>query len=62
MIPLSQHRIPALRLLQDGIDYFDYSQPPTDTLDKVDPKNMQLNLVTWTIFAYMVAEWPGYFR
>ena len=51
MIPLSQHRIPALRLLQDGIDYFDYSQPPTDTLDKVDPKNMQLNLVTWTIFA-----------
>ncbi len=62
MIPLSQRGVPALRLLQDGTDYFDYHHTPNDTFDKVKPENMQQNLAAWTVFAYMAAEWPGYFR
>ncbi len=62
MIPLSQRGVPALRLLQDGTDYFDYHHTPNDTFDKVKPENMKQNVAAWVVFTYMAAEWPGYFR
>lgn len=62
MIPLSKLGVPALGMMQDGTDYFDLHHTPDDTFDKVNPEHMRQNLATWTIFTFIAAEWPGYFR
>ncbi len=62
MIPLSKLGVPALKLLQDGTDYFDLHHTPDDTFDKVNPEHMRQNLAAWTVFAYIAAEWPGSFK
>ena len=62
MIPLAQLGVPAMRLMQDGTDYFDYHHTPNDTLDKVEPAQLRQNLAAWVVYAYMTAEWTGSFR
>ena len=62
MIPLAQIGVPAMRLMQDGTDYFDFHHTPNDTLDKVDPEQLRQNLAAWVVYAYMTAEWTGSFR
>jgi Zn-dependent M28 family amino/carboxypeptidase len=49
-------------LKQDGTDYFDLHHTADDTLDKVNPKDLQQNLAAWSIFTYIAAEWPGDFK
>lgn len=62
MIPLAALGVPALKLMQDGTDYFDLHHTPDDTFDKVKPEHMRQNLAVWTVFTYIAAEWPGSFR
>ncbi|MDO6488900.1 M20/M25/M40 family metallo-hydrolase [Colwellia sp. 6_MG-2023] len=62
MIPLSKLGVPALKLMQDGTDYFDLHHTPDDTFDKVNPEHMRQNVAAWTVFTYIAAEWPGSFK
>ena len=46
--PMLTDGLPGVGLSQDGTRYFDYHHTPDDTLDKVDPKQMQQNVAAWT--------------
>ena len=46
--PLLADGLPGVALNQDGMRYFDYHHTPDDTLDKVDPKQLQQNVAAWT--------------
>jgi len=48
-----------LRLTQDGSDYFDLHHTPNDTLDKIDPKELDQNVAAWAAMIYLVAENEG---
>jgi hypothetical protein len=48
--------VPGIEPLLDGSRYFDYHHTPADTLDKVDPKNLQQMVATLAVAAYYVAN------
>lgn len=62
MMPLAELGVPALKLMQDGTDYFDLHHTPDDTFDKVNPEHMRQNVAAWTVFTYIAAQWPGSFK
>jgi carboxypeptidase Q len=57
--PLAPAQVPVIELSQDGTDYFDYHHTANDTLDKIDPKDLDQNVAAWAAVAYAVAELPG---
>jgi Zn-dependent M28 family amino/carboxypeptidase len=57
--PMSPARVPILSLAQDASTYFDYHHTANDTLDKIDPKDLDQNVASWIAVAYAVAEMPG---
>ncbi len=61
LIPMTPARVPVLSLNQDGTDYFDWHHTANDTLDKIDPKDMDQNVAAWAAAAYAAAEMPGDF-
>jgi Zn-dependent M28 family amino/carboxypeptidase len=48
--------VAVVDLQQDGTRYFDYHHTPDDTLDKVDPKQLQQNVAAWTAMLSVVAN------
>ncbi|MCM2680598.1 M20/M25/M40 family metallo-hydrolase [Echinimonas agarilytica] len=44
--------VPALTLLQDGTDYFDFHHTPNDTLDKVSPEALKQNVAAWSVMLW----------
>jgi carboxypeptidase Q len=48
--------VPGFEALVDGRHYFDYHHTPADTLDKVDPKNLQQLLATLSVLSYYLCE------
>jgi carboxypeptidase Q len=50
--------VPVIDLQQDGTRYFDLHHTPDDTLDKVDPVQLQQNVDAWTIMLDLVANAP----
>lgn len=61
LIPLAPARVPVVSLNQDGSQYFDYHHTANDTLDKIDPKDLDQNVAAWITVAYIAAEMPGDF-
>lgn len=61
MGPLAPAHVPVLSLNQDGSQYFDWHHTANDTLDKIDPKDVDQNVAAWAAVAYAVAEMPGNF-
>ncbi|RPH56768.1 M20/M25/M40 family metallo-hydrolase, partial [bacterium] len=59
--PLRPARVPVVSLGQDGTEYFDWHHTANDTLDKVDPKDLDQNVAAWATVAYVAAEMPGDF-
>jgi Zn-dependent M28 family amino/carboxypeptidase len=59
--PLRRVGMAAVDLLQDGTDYFDYHHTENDTLDKVDPKNLNQNVAVLSVVAYLAAQAEGDF-
>jgi Zn-dependent M28 family amino/carboxypeptidase len=57
--PMSPARVPILSLSQDATAYFDYHHTANDTLDKIDPKDLDQNVAAWAAIAYAIAEIPG---
>ena len=54
--------VPVLSLEQDGTDYFDYHHTPNDTLDKINPADLEQNLKAWLIMTRAVADSQTDFR
>jgi carboxypeptidase Q len=52
-------RVPIISLAQDATTYFDYHHTANDTLDKIDPKDLDQNVAAWVAVAYAVADMPG---
>ena len=57
--PMAPARVPIIALSQDGTYYFDYHHTANDTLDKIDPKDLDQNVASWAAVAYAIADLPG---
>jgi carboxypeptidase Q len=57
--PFAPAGVPVLELDQDGSRYFDYHHTANDTLDKIDPKDLDQNVAAWAAVAWAVADMPG---
>jgi len=56
IIPMFRSGVPAIRLQQDGFDYFDLHHTPDDTFDKIDPEDMAQNVAAWVTMIWMASE------
>jgi carboxypeptidase Q len=54
--PLQKAGVPGFAPLVDLRNYFDYHHTAADTLDKVDPENLQTHVATMAVLAYFLAE------
>jgi Zn-dependent M28 family amino/carboxypeptidase len=54
--------VPVASLRQYATDYFDTHHTADDTLDKVDPKQLNQAVAVWAAFAYLAAETAIDFR
>jgi Zn-dependent M28 family amino/carboxypeptidase len=50
--------VPGFEPIVDTSHYFDYHHTPADTLDKVDPKNLQRIVATMGVLAFYLADAP----
>jgi hypothetical protein len=50
--------VPGFEPILDTSHYFDYHHTPADTLDKVDPKNLQRMVATMGVLAFYIADAP----
>jgi hypothetical protein len=59
---LQKAGVPAISLRQDGLDYFDTHHTADDTLDKIDPKQLNQAVAVWSVFSYLAAASDVDFR
>jgi hypothetical protein len=52
-------KLPLIDLMQDGTRYFDFHHTPDDTLDKVDPVQLEQNVEAWSRVLKVVANEAG---
>lgn len=60
--PLVQKGVPAFRLAQSGVDYFDVHHTADDVLDRIDPRAIDQNVAAWAALLWMLAESDADFR
>ncbi len=56
--PLMRAGVPGMGLRVHGEKYFWYHHSPADTIDKLDPRDMNLCVATLAVMAYVVADLP----
>ena len=56
--PLQVAGVPGFSPLVDARHYFDYHHTAADTLDKVEPQNLNSQVATMAVLAYYLAELP----
>ncbi|PLK25632.1 M28 family peptidase [Novosphingobium sp. TH158] len=56
---IKAQKLAVIDLAQDGTRYFDLHHTPDDTLDKVDPAQLQQNVDAWTAVLKIVATEGG---
>ncbi|MEO8200030.1 MAG: M28 family metallopeptidase [Gemmatimonadota bacterium] len=56
--PLMDNGVPGLGLNVDGTRYFWFHHSDGDTLDKLDPREMNLCVATLAVMAYVIADMP----
>jgi hypothetical protein len=54
--PLQAAGVPGFAPMVDTRHYFDYHHTAADTLDKVDPHNLQTQVATMAVLAYFLAD------
>jgi Peptidase family M28 len=59
---LQKAGVPVVSLRQDGLDYFDTHHTADDTLDKIDPKELDQAVAVWSAFIYLAAASDVDFR
>jgi carboxypeptidase Q len=57
--PLQAAGVPGFAPLVDARHYFDYHHTAADTLDKVDPGNLRVQVATLAVLAYHLADMPA---
>ncbi len=55
---MRNHQWPGLQLSQDGTRYFDVHHTERDTIDQLDPADLQQNVACWAAVAWMSAQAP----
>ena len=55
---LIESGVAVVDLRQDGSRYFDIHHTSDDTLDKIDPAQLQQNVEAWTIMLNLAANAP----
>jgi len=60
--PIKREGVPAMRLQQDGTDYFDLHHTPDDTFDKIDPDDMAKNTAAFAAMAWITANSESDYR
>lgn len=55
----AQQKLAVIDLQQDGTRYFDIHHTPDDTLDKIDPAQLEQNVEAWATVLGIVANEPG---
>ncbi len=53
--PLAPAKVPVVSFDQDGTTYFDLHHSANDTIDKIDPKDLDQVVAVWTSVIYAVA-------
>jgi Zn-dependent M28 family amino/carboxypeptidase len=56
---IAAQKLPVIDLDQDGTRYFDLHHTPDDTLDKIDPVQLEQNVTAWAAVLEIVANEPG---
>ncbi len=56
---IEAQKLAVIDLSQDGTRYFDLHHTPDDTLDKIDPAQLQKNVDAWVAVLKVVANEPG---
>jgi carboxypeptidase Q len=56
--PIMREGVIGASLDVDGTHYFDIHHTPADTLDKIDPRDLQLCVAAMAVMAYTVADMP----
>lgn len=56
--PIMREGVPGASLDVEGSHYFDIHHTESDTLDKIDPRDLQLCVATMAVFAYTIADVP----
>lgn len=56
--PLMRDGVPGLALETAGTHYFDWRHTQADTVDKVNPRDLQLNTAAMAVMAYVLADMP----
>ena len=56
--PLMREGVPGLALRTTGGRYFDWHHSRADTVDKVNPEHLRLNIAAMAVMAYMLADMP----
>nr|HEV8012145.1 M28 family peptidase [Bradyrhizobium sp.] len=59
---LQKAGVPVVSLRQDGLDYFDTHHTADDTLDKIDPRQLNQAVAVWSAFTYLAAVSDVNFR
>jgi carboxypeptidase Q len=54
--PMMQEGMPGMGLSVDETEYFWYHHTPADTMDKLDPHEMNLCVAAMAVMAYVVAD------
>lgn len=60
--PIKAEGVPAMRLQQDGTDYFDLHHTHDDTFDKIDPAEMAKNTAAFAAMAWITANSDSEYR
>jgi len=56
--PIMQRGVPGMSHLVDGTKYFWYHHTEADTVDKLDPREVAMNVAAMAVMAYVVADLP----
>ena len=56
---IAVQKLAVVDLQQDGTRYFDLHHTPDDTLDKIDPAQLEQNVAAWAAVLNVVANEPG---
>ncbi|HEU4769719.1 MAG TPA: M28 family metallopeptidase [Pyrinomonadaceae bacterium] len=60
--PIMREGVLGASLDVEGSRYFDIHHTASDTLDKIDPRDLQLCVATMAVFAYTIADLPEPFK
>jgi len=60
--PMGPLGVPGWRFSQDGSKYFDVHHTPDDTLERIDPRELNQNVAAWAAILWMMADSDVDFR